>query len=76
VWNVYDSSVEADDIPTAFSLNTNITSNTADLNIVLSEQSLEPGGTILLDNFLPTMDCATFFKGITTAFNLYVKTEC
>ena len=73
VWNVYDSSVEADDIPTAFSLNTNITSNTADLNIVLSEQSLEPGGTILLDNFLPTMDCATFFRGITTAFNLYVK---
>ena len=73
IWVVYDSSVEADDIPTAFSLNTNITSNTADLNIVLSEQSLEPGGTILLDNFLPTMDCATFFKGIITAFNLYSK---
>ena len=75
VWNVYDSSVEADAIPTTFSLNTNITSNTADLNIVLSEQSLEPGGTILLDNFLPSMDCATFFKGITTAFNLYVKPD-
>ena len=73
VWVVYDSSVEADDIPTTFSFNTNITSNTADLNIVLSEQSLEPGGTILIDNFLPTMDCATFFKGITTAFNLYIK---
>jgi hypothetical protein len=73
LWNVYDSSVEFDDIPTTFQLRTTLASNTADLNIIKAEQSLEPGGTVFLDAFLPDMDCGTFFKGITTAFNLYVK---
>lgn len=43
------------------------------LDIVKTVQEFTPGGTISLVPFLPDMDCATFFKGIITAFNLYVK---
>ena len=73
IWTVFDSSVEADDIPDTFALTTTIASNTAELNIIKPEQALQPGDTVFLESFLPDMDCATFFKGIITAFNLYSK---
>lgn len=50
-----------------------IQSNTADLNVLKQPQSLTAGGTVFLDSFLPDMTCDVFFKGIVTAFNLYVK---
>lgn len=50
-----------------------VTSNTADLNITKDTQELSGGGTVNLSAFLPDMDCATYFKGLITAFNLYVK---
>ncbi len=50
-----------------------IESNTADLNIVKQLQELTAGGTVYLDSFLPDMTCDKFFKGLVTAFNLYVK---
>lgn len=43
------------------------------LNIVKQQQQLAAGDTVNVASFLPDMDCATFFKGVVTAFNLYVK---
>jgi hypothetical protein len=52
---------------------TSIESTSAFLDIVKQQQNLTAGGTVYLSSFLPDMDLATFFKGIITAFNLYVK---
>jgi len=54
-------------------LTTTIVSNTATLDILKSEQSLTAGSIVYLDAFLPDMTCDQFFKGLVTAFNLYVK---
>ena len=51
----------------------NVLANTADLDLLKQEQALTAGGTVYLDAFLPDMTCDVFFKGIVTAFNLYVK---
>lgn len=50
-----------------------ILSNTAELDIIKQQQSLSAGGTVFLDSFLPDMTCDVFFKGLVTAFNLFVK---
>lgn len=50
-----------------------VISNTADLNVLKQAQALTAGGTVSLDAFLPDMTCDVFFKGLVTAFNLYVK---
>ena len=50
-----------------------VVSNTANLDILKQAQSLTAGGTVYLDAFLPDMTCDQFFKGLVTAFNLYVK---
>ena len=50
-----------------------IQSNTAELDILKQQQSLTAGGTVFLDSFLPDMTCDVFFKGLVTAFNLFVK---
>ena len=51
----------------------NVLANTADLDLLKQEQALTAGGTVYLDAFLPDMTCDVFFKGLVTAFNLYVK---
>ena len=43
------------------------------LDVIKSQQSITPGGTIFLNVFLPDMTCDQFLKGIITAFNLYIK---
>jgi len=50
-----------------------VKSDTANLDIEKQLQTLSAGGTVLLDAFLPDMTCDQFFKGLVTAFNLYVK---
>jgi hypothetical protein len=50
-----------------------IESNTATLDILKQQQALSAGGTVYLDSFLPDMTCDQFFKGLVTAFNLYIK---
>jgi hypothetical protein len=50
-----------------------VVSNTANLDILKQAQSLTAGSTVYLDAFLPDMTCDQFFKGLVTAFNLYVK---
>jgi hypothetical protein len=54
-------------------LRTQIVSNTAELDILKQAQTLTAGGTVSLGAFLPDMTCDVFFKGLVTAFNLYVK---
>ena len=54
-------------------IETAIASNTANLDILKQPQTLTAGGTVYLDAFLPDMTCDKFFKGLITAFNLYVK---
>jgi hypothetical protein len=54
-------------------LRTQIVSNTAELDILKQPQTLTAGGTVSLGVFLPDMTCDVFFKGLVTAFNLYVK---
>jgi hypothetical protein len=51
----------------------NILANTADLEFLKQQQALAAGSNIYLDSFLPDMTCDQFFKGLITAFNLYVK---
>lgn len=50
-----------------------IESNTVELDIIKQQQALSAGGTVFLDSFLPDMTCDQFFKGLVTAFNLYIK---
>jgi hypothetical protein len=54
-------------------LTTEIVSDSVVLNIVKQPQTLSAGGTVFLSPFLPDMTCDQFFKGLVTAFNLYVK---
>jgi hypothetical protein len=55
------------------SYTTSVESTSAFLDIVKVQQNLTAGGTVTLSSFMPDMDLATFFKGMITAFNLYVK---
>lgn len=50
-----------------------IESINTDLDILYNAQALVPSSTIFLNAFLPDMTCDQFFKGLVTAFNLYVK---
>lgn len=50
-----------------------ILSNTSDLDFLKQQQELSAGGNVYLDSFLPDMTCDVFFKGLVTAFNLFVK---
>lgn len=51
----------------------NILSNSSDLNLLKQQQAITAGSQVYLDAFLPDMTCDQFFKGLITAFNLYVK---
>lgn len=56
-----------------YTMSFQITSNTADLDILKQQQGLTAGGTVALASFLPNMTCDVFFKAFVSAFNLYVK---
>lgn len=52
-----------------------VTATSCELDIAYQTQSIQPGSTVNIKQFLPDMDCATFFKGLVTMFNLYVKPD-
>ena len=52
-----------------------VTANTCALDIDYSTQVIQPGNNLNIKSFLPDMDCFTFFKGLVTMFNLYVKPD-
>ena len=45
----------------------------SNLDITYEQQVVQPGANINIKQFLPDMDCFTFFKGLVTMFNLYTK---
>jgi len=60
---------------TAVSVDFNVASNTSALDLTYAVQEIQPGSNINIKSFLPDMDCFTFFKGLVTMFNLYVKPD-
>ena len=63
------------DTATSASTNFNVASNSSALDFTYSIQEIQPGGLLNIKSFLPDMDCFTFFKGLVTMFNLYVKPD-
>lgn len=51
----------------------NVTATNCELDLAYQQQTIVAGSTINIKQFMPDMDCATFFKGLITMFNLYVK---
>jgi hypothetical protein len=56
-----------------YTISFQVTSNTAQLDVLKQQQGLTAGGTVALAPFLPNMTCDVFFKAFVSAFNLYVK---
>ena len=56
-----------------YNLTFEVTSNTAELDILKQQQALTAGGLVTLAPFLPNMTCDVFFKAFVNAFNLLVK---
>jgi hypothetical protein len=50
-----------------------LTSISANINFIKSQQALAPGGTVAVNSFLPDMTGDVFFKGLTTMFNFMIK---
>jgi hypothetical protein len=50
-----------------------LTSIDVHLDIIKKIQALTAGSLVSLSTFMPQMDAGTFFKGLVTMFNLYVK---
>lgn len=65
--------VVTDAKPTKVVTEISVESIDAEINMIVSPQNFTPGENVILNQFLPDMDGLTFFKGITTAFNLYCK---
>ena len=55
------------------SLDYNISSNNSSLDLTYAVQIISPNSSFNIKSFLPDMDCFTFFKGLVTMFNLFVK---
>lgn len=70
---IYNSEVIVDDYPSSFSTEFYIETIDAEINMNKLEQVFAPGSTVKLNQFLPDMDGATYFKGLVQAFNLYCK---
>ena len=73
LYNLTDVNVAGTGLSGQTKVLTEIESSGATLDILRETQTLFAGSTLNVGQFLPDMDCSTFFKGIITAFNLYVK---
>jgi hypothetical protein len=51
----------------------NVFADTCQLDLSYDVQQVIPGSSVSLKQFLPDMDCGTFFKGLINMFNLIVK---
>ena len=60
-------------LSTAQTIEYTLTSDGAYLDIIKKIQNLTAGAMLNISTFLPQMDAGTFFKGLVTMFNLYVK---
>ena len=64
-----------DSTATYAQLSWDVTATTCELDIDYAIQQIQPGNNLNIKSFLPDMDCFTFFKGLVTMFNLYVKPD-
>ena len=71
-FNVWDQYVY-DTTATSVVFNTDVTATNVELDLAYQQQTIVAGSTINIKQFMPDMDCATFFKGLINMFNLYVK---
>jgi hypothetical protein len=62
-----------DTTATAMDFSYNVTPTLCELDITYEQQVVQPGANVNIKQFLPDMDCFTFFKGLVTMFNLYTK---
>ena len=62
-------------IGTSATYDFNVTATSCELDLAYNVQQLLAGGTVSLVQFLPDMDCGTFFKGLINMFNLIVKPD-
>ena len=62
-----------DTTATSIDFNYNVTPTLCELDITYEQQTVLPGSNVNIKQFLPDMDCFTFFKGLVTMFNLYTK---
>lgn len=53
----------------------NVVANACQLDLAYDVQEIIPGSEVSLKQFLPDMDCGTFFKGLINMFNLIVKPD-
>lgn len=53
----------------------NIAASSCQLDLAYDVQQIIPGSEVSLKQFLPDMDCGTFFKGLINMFNLIVKPD-
>tara|TARA_R110001592_G_scaffold101583_2_gene287437 strand:+ start:1245 stop:3962 length:2718 start_codon:yes stop_codon:yes gene_type:complete len=58
---------------TSSSLNFSVESSSSSLDLSFNTQTILPGSSLNIKQFLPDMDCLKFFKGLINMFNLYVK---
>lgn len=70
---IYNSNIIASTVPTSFSTVISIDTIDTQIDMNKQQQTFVPGNTVLLNQFLPDMDGATYFKGLVQAFNLYCK---
>lgn len=57
------------------SFNVTLAATTVELDLFYQLQQITAGSVINIRNFLPDMDCATFFKGLITAARLMVEPD-
>ena len=64
-----------DSTATDAQMNFLVSANPCSLDIEYSTQVISPGNSFNVKSFLPDMDCFTFFKGLVSMFNLYIKPD-
>lgn len=69
---ITNSSVQ-DGSATSATLDLNVEAVSCELDIAYQVQIIQPGSTINVKQFLPSMTCQEFFKGLVNMFNLYMK---
>ncbi len=71
----YDNASVIDSTATDATFDFDVTATSCQLDLSYNTNQVVPGGGVTLTQFLPDMDCATFFKGLINMFNLVVKPD-
>lgn len=72
---VYGFTNITDSTATSATFDFDVTATSCQLDMSYNTNQIVPGGAVTLTQFLPDMDCGTFFKGLINMFNLIVKPD-